>query len=173
MPPEGMVEREEVELLESQPGDRATADDSLIEEAARDILNAKTAVIFAGGGVARSDAFAELAQLAEMTGLPVVNSAGGKGVIPYSHPNSIGSWVGAEGPIKSMIDNAEVIVAIGSRFTPRNPMVAGGAKVIQIDPDDQILGRAHPNKMKLKGDAKATLTKAQHGSWTIWVAITK
>ncbi len=158
MPPEGQVEREEVELLESHPGDRAVAEDSLIEQAARDILNAKSAVIFAGGGIARSDAFDELVQLAEMTGLPVVNSAGGKGVIPYSHPNSIGSWVGAEGPIKSMIDNAEVILAIGTRFTPRNP-AGGGSKVIHIDPDETILGRPHPNKMKLKGDAKATLTK--------------
>ena len=158
MPPEGMVEREEVDLLESAPGDRKTSADSLIEEAAHDILNAKSAIIFAGGGIARSDAFDELKKLAEMTGLPVVNSAGGKGVIPYSHPNSIGTWVGAIGPIKDMIDGAEVILAIGTRFTPRNP-AGTGSKVIHIDPDDSILGRPHPNKMKLKGDAKATLSK--------------
>ncbi len=158
MPPEGMVEREDVDLLESEPGDRETSDDALIEEAAKDILAAKTAVIFAGGGIARSNAFDELRELAEMTGLPVINSGGGKGVIPYSHPNSIGTWVGAEGPIKEMIDGAEVIVAIGTRFTPRNP-AGGGSKVIHIDPDESILGRPHPNKMKLKGDAKATLVK--------------
>lgn len=158
MPPEGMVEREEVDLLESAPGDRAAADASLIEEAANDILNATSAVIFAGGGIARSDAFGELAKLTEMTGIPVVNSAGGKGVIPYSHPNSIGTWVGAEGPIKKMIDGAEVIVAIGTRFTPRNP-AGTGSKVIHIDPDKSILSRPHPNKLKLKGDAKATLSK--------------
>ena len=158
MPPEGMVEREEVDLLESAPGERETSDDSLIEEAAQDILNAKSAVIFAGGGIARSDAFDELRKLAEMTGIPVVNSAGGKGVIPYSHPNSIGTWVGAMGPIKDMIDGAEVIVAIGTRFTPRNP-AGTGSKVIHVDPDDSILGRPHPNKLKLRGDAKATLSK--------------
>ena len=158
MPPEGMVEREEVDLLESAPGERETSEDSLIEEAAQDILNAKSAVIFAGGGVARSDAFDELRELTEMTGIPVVNSSGGKGVIPYSHPNSIGTWVGAVGPIKDMIDGAEVIVAIGTRFTPRNP-AGTGSKVIHIDPDESILGRPHPNKMKLKGDAKATLSK--------------
>ncbi len=158
MPPEGMVEREEVELLESAPGERETSGDSLIEDAANDILNAKSAVIFAGGGIARSDAFDELRELAEMTGIPVVNSAGGKGVIPYSHPNSIGTWVGAVGPIKDMIDGAEVIVAIGTRFTPRNP-AGTGSKVIHIDPDESILGRPHPNKLKLKGDAKATLAK--------------
>ncbi len=158
MPPEGMVEREEVDLLESAPGARATGDDSQIEEAAQNLLDAKSAIIFAGGGVARSDAFDELADLAEMTGLPVVNSAGGKGVIPYSHANSIGTWVGAEGPIKEMIDGAEVILAIGTRFTPRNP-AGSGSKVIHIDPDESILGRPHPNKMKLKGDAKATLSK--------------
>ena len=162
MPPEGMVEREEVELLESQPGDRFTADDSLIEQAARDILNAKTAVIFAGGGIARSDAFDELAQLAEMTGLPVVNSAGGKGVIPYSHPNSIGTWVGAEGPIKDMIDGAEVILAIGTRFTPRNP-IGGSSKVIQIDPDDQILGRANPKQDEAQGRCQGDAHEAQRG----------
>ena len=158
MPPEGMVEREEVDLLESAPGERATGDDSQIEEAAQNLLDAKSAIIFAGGGVARSDAFDELADLAEMTGLPVVNSAGGKGVIPFSHANSIGTWVGAEGPIKEMIDGAEVILAIGTRFTPRNP-AGSGSKVIHIDPDESILGRPHPNKMKLKGDAKATLSK--------------
>ncbi len=158
MPPEGMVEREEVELLERAPGDRVAGDSLLIEEAAQDILNAKSAIIFAGGGVARSDAFDELTELTEKTGIPVVNSAGGKGVIPYSHPNSIGSWVGAEGPIKKMIDSAEVIVAIGTRFTPRNP-AGGGSKVIHIDPDESILNRPHPNKMKVKGDAKATLVK--------------
>ena len=158
MPPEGMVEREEVELLESAPGERETSGDSLIGDAANDILNAKSAVIFAGGGIARSDAFDELRELAEMTGIPVVNSAGGKGVIPYSHPNSIGTWVGAVGPIKEMIDGAEVIVAIGTRFTPRNP-AGTGSKVIHIDPDESILGRPHPNKLKLKGDAKATLAK--------------
>ena len=158
MPPEGMVEREEVDLLESVPGERETVDGSQIEEVAQDILDAKTAIIFAGGGIARSNAFDELREFAEMTGLPVINSGGGKGVIPYSHPNSIGTWVGAEGPIKEMIDGAEVIVAIGTRFTPRNP-AGGGSKVIHIDPDESILGRPHPNKLKLKGDAKATLTK--------------
>ena len=158
MPPEGMVEREEVELLESAPGERMVCDGSLIDEATNDILNAESAIIFAGGGIARSDAFDELIELAELTGLPVVNSAGGKGVIPYSHPNSIGSWVGAAGPIKDMIDSAEVILAIGTRFTPRNP-AGSGSKVIHIDPDETILGRPHPNKLKLQGDAKATLTK--------------
>ena len=158
MPPEGMVEREEVDLLESVPGERETVDGSQIEDAAQDILNAKTAIIFAGGGIARSNAFDELREFAEVTGLPVVNSGGGKGVIPYSHPNSIGTWVGAEGPIKEMIDGAEVIIAIGTRFTPRNP-AGSGSKVIHIDPDESILNRAHPNKLKLKGDAKATLSK--------------
>ena len=60
MPPEGQVEREDVELLESAPGERAVCDDALIEEVANDILNAGSAVIFAGGGVARSGAFDEL-----------------------------------------------------------------------------------------------------------------
>lgn len=156
MPPEGMVEKEEVELLESQPGDIVPADQSSIDTAVDALASAERALMFVGGGIARSDAFDEVAELASIASLPVVNSAGGKGVIPFSHPNSIGSWVGAAGPIKDMIDDADVIVAVGTRFTPRNP-AGGGAKVIHIDPDPAILGRPHPDKLKLQGDAKLTL----------------
>lgn len=156
MPPEGMVERELVDLLESHPGDNVAAESSAIESAVETLASSSQALMFVGGGIARSDAFEEAAELSEITGMPVVNSAGGKGVIPFSHPNSIGSWVGAAGPIKDMIDGADVIVAVGTRFTPRNP-AGGGAKVIHIDPDDAILNRPHPDKLKLKGDAKLTL----------------
>ena len=156
MPPEGMVERETVELLESQPGSVGPADQADIDAALDALTSARRALMFVGGGIARSDAFDELIELAEMTGMPVVNSAGGKGVIPFSHPNSVGSWVGAAGPIKDMIDGADVILAVGTRFTPRNP-AGGGAKVIHIDPDVSILNRPHPDKLKLCGDAKQTL----------------
>ena len=156
MPPEGMVERESVELLESQPGSVGPADQADIDAALDALSSARRALMFVGGGIARSDAFDELIELAEMTGMPVVNSAGGKGVIPFSHPNSVGSWVGAAGPIKDMIDGADVILAVGTRFTPRNP-AGGGAKVIHIDPDVSILNRPHPDKLKLCGDAKQTL----------------
>lgn len=156
MPPEGMVERETVELLESQPGAVEPADQADINAALEALTSSRRALMFVGGGVARSDAFEELTDLAEMTGMPVVNSAGGKGVIPFSHPNSVGSWVGAAGPIKDMIDGADVILAVGTRFTPRNP-AGSGAKVIHIDPDPSILNRPHPDKLKLQGDAKQTL----------------
>ena len=156
MPPEGMVEREPVELLESQPGDVSAADPSAIAAAVDTLSSANRALMFVGGGIARSDAFDEVTELAQIASLPVVNSAGGKGVIPASHPNSIGSWVGAAGPIKDMIDGADVIVAVGTRFTPRNP-AGGGAKVIHIDPDQAILDRPHPDKLQLRGDAKLTL----------------
>lgn len=156
MPPEGMVEREEVELLESQPGNVVAANQSAIVAAVDALASAERALMFLGGGIAKSDAFDEAAELASLASLPVVNSAGGKGVIPFSHPNSIGSWVGAAGPIKDMIDGADVIVAVGTRFTPRNP-AGGGAKVIHIDPDPAILDRPHPDKLKLEGDAKLTL----------------
>lgn len=156
MPPEGMVEREIVELLESQPGAAEAADQAEIDAALEALSTARRALMFVGGGIARSDAFDEVAELAELTGMPVVNSSGGKGVIPHSHPNSVGSWVGAAGPIKDMIDGADVILAVGTRFTPRNP-AGTGAKVVHVDPDEAILNRPHPDKVRVRGDAKATL----------------
>ena len=59
--------------------------------AARVIAQSRLPLIYAGGGVARSDAEEALVKLAEATNIPVVTSSGGKGTIPDNHPLSYGS----------------------------------------------------------------------------------
>ena len=50
-----------------------------LREAARLIARSRFPLIYAGGGVARSDAEDTLVKLAEATNIPVVTSSGGKG----------------------------------------------------------------------------------------------
>jgi acetolactate synthase-1/2/3 large subunit len=52
--------------------------------------------LWAGGGVLRSGASAELGALAETLGAPVFMTCGGKGAIPADHPLALDYWLPAE-----------------------------------------------------------------------------
>ena len=86
MPPEVGVEREEVELRNPARISRIVPSPQDLREAAGVIAQSTIPLIFAGGGVARSDAEESLVNLAEATNIPVVTSSGGKGTIPDNHP---------------------------------------------------------------------------------------
>ena len=79
IPPEVAVEREEVELRNPAPVSRIVPSPEDLREAARVIVQARLPIIFAGGGVALSDAEQALVKLAETTNIPVVTSGAGKG----------------------------------------------------------------------------------------------
>ena len=81
MPPEAGVEREEVQLRSSARVSRIVPSAEDLREAAQVIAQSKMPLIYAGSGVARSDAEDALVKLAEATNIPVVTSSGGKGVI--------------------------------------------------------------------------------------------
>jgi len=90
LPPETMVEREEVQLLEPAQIIRRLPSSSLIEQAAKEIAAARKPVIYAGGGIARSDAETELVAFAESARIAVLTSAGGKGTMSEKHPLALG-----------------------------------------------------------------------------------
>ena len=82
IPPEVGVEREEVELRSPARISRIVPSRDDLQKAADVIGRSRMPLIFAGGGVARSDAEGALIKLAEATNIPVVTSSGGKGTIP-------------------------------------------------------------------------------------------
>ena len=162
IPPDTGVEREEVLLRNPAPVSRIIPNRQLREEAARVIVNSTLPVIYAGGGVARSDAEAALINLAETTNIPVVTSAGGKGTIPDDHPLCYGSYLSPRGERQEMnqlygvLASADVVIGIGARFSLGNP--AGEAStLININIDDNELTRIQSNTIPLHGDAKATI----------------
>lgn len=160
LPPEAMVEREDVDLMEPAPQDRSAPSADKLAEAAKLIANAKSPVIYAGGGVARSNAEAELVAFAEATNIPVITSAGGKSTISDRHPLSLGSSLGPAGMVKDTMENADVVIVIGSRFSLRNP-AGSSAKLVHIDADPSVIGQIFPNTLGLVGDAKGTLIALQ------------
>ena len=162
MPPEAGVEREEVALRSPARISRIVPSPEDLREAAQVIAGSRTPLIYAGGGVARSDAEQALVKLAEATNIPVVTSSGGKGTIPDSHPLSYGSCFSPRGERQEMnqlydvMQAADVVIGIGTRFSLGNP--AGEAStLVNINIDDSELTRVQSNTIPLHGDAKATI----------------
>ena len=162
MPPEAGVEQEDVKLRDPARISRIVPSPDDLKEAAGVIARSSIPLIFAGGGVARSDAEEALIKLAEATNIPVVTSSGGKGTIPDNHPLSYGSCFSPRGERQEMnqlfevMQSADVVIGIGARFSLGNP--AGEAStLININIDDTELTRIQANTIPLHGDARATI----------------
>ena len=162
MPPEAGVEREEVELWDPAPVSPIVPSPDQLRDAARVIAEARLPLIYAGGGVARSDAEDALVRLAGATNIPVVTSTGGKGTIADSHPLAYGSCFSPRGERQEMnqlfdvMQSADVVIGIGARFSLGNP-AGNSSTLVNINVDDSELMRIQSNTIPLHGDARATI----------------
>ena len=160
IPPDAGVEQEEVELRNPARISRIVPSQEDLREAAKIIAGSRSPLIFAGGGVARSDAEEALVRLAESTNIPVVTSSGGKGTMPDSHPLSYGSCFSPRGDRQEMnqlyevMQSADVVIGIGARFSLGNP-AGESSTLVNINIDDAELTRVQSNTIPLHGDAKA------------------
>ena len=162
IPPDTLVEREEVELRDPFRVPRIVPGPEHLREAASVIARSHLPLIYAGGGVARSGAEEALVKLAETTNIPVVTSTGGKGTIADNHPLSYGSCFSPRGDMQEMnqlyevMQSADVVIGIGSRFSLGNP-AGESATLVNINIDDFELTRVQANTIPLHGDARATI----------------
>jgi len=97
---------------------RSRCDRTLLLRAAEWIRTAKKPLIIAGGGVLYSEASGALAKFASATGIPVCETQGGKGALPFDHPQQVGA-VGVTGTPGANIlaREADVIIGIGTRYS--------------------------------------------------------
>jgi acetolactate synthase-1/2/3 large subunit len=104
------------------------------------IEDSERPMIYAGGGVVRSEASRELVEFAEKINAPVACSLMGIGSIPTTHELYTG-MVGMHGTIVSNkgVNNCDLLICIGARFSDRvvgkESLFARKAKIIQIDID--------------------------------------
>ena len=156
LPPEAMVEKDNINLMEPKVITRIAPELGRIKKAAKILLGAKKPVIYAGGGVARSNAESKLEEFVNLTKIPVITSAGGKGTLSDAHPLSLGSSLSGKGLLKDYMDSADVILGVGTRFSMRDQS-GGKAKLIHIDIDPNMIGHIHKDTYGLIGDAQETL----------------
>ncbi|HEV8535928.1 MAG TPA: 3D-(3,5/4)-trihydroxycyclohexane-1,2-dione acylhydrolase (decyclizing) [Candidatus Limnocylindria bacterium] len=82
------------------------------------IRGAKRPLIVAGGGVIYACASDALRQFVEETGIPVAETQGGKGALPYDHPSALGA-IGATGTLAAnrIARDADLVIGIGTRWS--------------------------------------------------------
>src|SRR5689334_5748145 len=148
------------------PGYQPTLDGNSkqIRLAAKALLNARRPVIYAGGGVVNADAAEELTELVVTGKFPITCTLMGLGAFPAPHEQWLG-MLGMHGTRAAnyAMDEADLIVAIGSRFddriTGKLSEFAPRAKFIHIDVDPAEISKNVPAHIPIVGDAKAVLAK--------------
>ena len=140
--------------------ERVCAPAEAVEAAARMLRDAKSPLIYAGGGVISSEAGRELVHLAERLGAPVLTTGMGAGSIPGDHPLACGvAWI-ASADIRPLVAACDALLAVGTRFNEAMTHAWSldlPPVTIRIDVDPVEIERNLPMKEKLVGDAKATV----------------
>ena len=141
---------------------RLEPDAERIRKAVDVLVEAERPLIFSGGGVVWSGASAELVELAELLGAPVVTSLLGKGTIPEDHPLALG-MLGMHGRMAAnlAVSECDVLLGVGVRFDDRATgdvrFFAPKAKIIHIDIDPVEIGKIVRVDVPILGDAKNSL----------------
>ena len=134
-----------------------------IREAAKLIAAARKPVLYVGGGVIRGDASAQLLDLAELTGIPVVTTLMARGAFPDSHPQNLG-MPGMHGTVAAVaaLQRSDLLIALGTRFddrvTGKLDSFAPEAKVIHADIDPAEIGKNRHADVPIVGEIKSVIT---------------
>ncbi|MEU4326690.1 5-guanidino-2-oxopentanoate decarboxylase [Nonomuraea dietziae] len=129
----------------------------VLARAAAALRGASTPLIVLGGGA--RDACAQAVRLAELLGAPVATSVSGKGVVPESHPLSLGAGVGL-GPVQEAIEAADVLLVAGSELADSDlwgVRLHPRGTVIRVDVDLRQLHKNVPADIAVHGDAATVL----------------
>jgi pyruvate dehydrogenase (quinone) len=131
--------------------------DADLAEAADALNNGRKIVILAGRGAL--DAGAELEQVADVLGAPIVKALLGKGAVPDESPYCTGT-IGLLGtrPSQEAMEECDTLLMVGTsfpyiEFLPR----PGQARGVQIEIDPMRIGLRYAVEVGLVGDSRRTL----------------
>ncbi|KWW99609.1 acetolactate synthase 1 catalytic subunit [Carbonactinospora thermoautotrophica] len=157
-----------------------------VREAARLITESKRPVLYVGGGVLKARAAAELYQLVELTGIPVVTTLMARGAFPDSHPSHLG-MPGMHGTVAAVaaLQKSDLIISLGARFddrvTGKLATFAPHAKIVHADIDPAEIGKNRTADVPIVGDCREVISdliaavRAEHeagrrGDYEAWWA---
>src|ERR1051326_41527 len=130
-----------------------------LERAVALLSAARKPMIVAGGGALYAEAGPQIQQLAERLRAPFATTVNGKGVVPETHPLSVGVAGRFGVPMaNSILQDADCVIFIGSKtgqtttngWTQPRPQTP----VIHIDIDPDEIGRNFHNTIGLLADAR-------------------
>lgn len=139
---------------------KPSVDRETIKKALDLLLAAEKPLIVSGGGVARAEAWNELQEFAEYLQIPVITSIMGIGTISNKSKCHLGATVGGAG--SKAAKETDVILALGCKFSfvmglGKKPFWNDSQKMIQVDIDPTIIGRAKPITLGIISDCRLFL----------------
>lgn len=151
-----------------RPLGRVQPDPVEIGKAAEILAGAEKPVILAGGGVWWAEAQNEVTTLAETITAFISTTYSHAGLIPQSHPLSIGSpeyqYHRRDNTLyNAIIKDADVMLAVGVTFSDRTTsnyhpsLMPPHLRIVQIDIDPSEIGKNYPVVQGVVGDAKPAL----------------
>jgi 5-guanidino-2-oxopentanoate decarboxylase len=133
-------------------------DPAAIEEAADLLARAQRPLIFVGGGaVGTREA---LRHIAERIGAPVLSSNAGKGILPESHPLSLGCSV-LQDASRQALAEADAVLLVGSEVGQGDhflPKLEICGDLIRIDIDPTELTSMYAAAVPIQADARAAMS---------------
>ncbi len=159
----GKIEEDKLDIISSdqyraygKPG----VDAETAKKALDLLLTGEKPLIISGGGVMRAEAWNELQEFAEYLQIPVITSIMGVGTISNESKAYIGVSLGGAGLQAAM--QSDVILALGCKFSfamglGSEPIWKNSQKMIQVDIDPTIIGRAKPINLGIVSDCKLFL----------------
>jgi acetolactate synthase-1/2/3 large subunit len=145
---------------------KPSLDDETARRIVRQLLAARTPLMYVGGGILLADAAEAMRELAEHLSLPVAHTLMGKGALPDDHPLILG-MTGFWGTkfINDRCKGADWILALGTRFAEADcssweseyTFAMPPTKLIHIDIDPAEIGRNYPVAIGAVADLKEAL----------------
>jgi len=160
-----LSEKEESEIPIMSPDqyrcfEKPAVSKELIQKSLDLLLKAEKPLIVSGGGVSRSEGWEELQEFAEYLKIPVITSIMGVGTISSKSGSFIGTTI--NGPGLKAAPEADVVLVLGCKFSyimghGQEPFWKNSQKMIQVDIDPGIIGRAKPITLGVVSDCKQFL----------------
>jgi thiamine pyrophosphate-dependent acetolactate synthase large subunit-like protein len=132
-------------------------DPTAIEEAADRLAQAKRPLILVGGGAVGTRV--ALTAIAEQIGAPVLTTNAGKGILPESHPLSLGCSI-VQRPSQDALADADVVLVVGSEVGMGDsflPKLDIPGDIIRIDIDPAELTSMYSAAVPIQADARAAM----------------
>ncbi|MFX1529258.1 MAG: thiamine pyrophosphate-binding protein [Promethearchaeota archaeon] len=161
----GEIEEDQVSIrppINYRSLSKPSISDDSIKKSIDLLMEAERPLIISGGGVARAEAWNELNEFAEFLQTPVITSIMGIGTISNTSKCLVDSSIQGFG--KEISYRADVILALGTKFSftlghGDEPFFKDSQKMIQVDIDPIIIGRAKPITLGIEGDCRIYLKK--------------
>ena len=137
----------------------AAPTDAEVRAAAEVLASATSVVVIAGGGARR--ATDELRRVAERLRAPVITTVNGKGVLPETHPLSLGASIRLAAA-HEVITGAAALLVVGSVLGDDElwgHTVQPSGPVVRLDVDERQLHKNLGATHAVHGDAAATLAR--------------